>query len=60
MLAIRLKATNFLPMNELKNQHQIAKDQATIFMKNGQINDYFNALLEVQRCKRLMRVVMAN
>lgn len=47
-------------MNELKNQHQIAKEQATTFMKNGQINDYFNALLEVQRYKRLMKAVVAN
>ncbi|MDY7395731.1 hypothetical protein UMM65_10790 [Aureibaculum sp. 2210JD6-5] len=47
-------------MNELKNQHQIAKEKATFFMKNGQINDYFDALLEVHRYKRLMRAVMAN
>ncbi|MET2985874.1 hypothetical protein [Aureibaculum conchae] len=47
-------------MNELKHQHQIAKEQATFYMKNGQINDYFNALLEIQRYKKLMVAVVAN
>ncbi len=59
-IALSLKSTNFFIMNELKHQHQIAKDQATFYMKNGQINDYFNALLEIQRYKRLMVAVVAN
>ncbi|WP_203229414.1 hypothetical protein [Aureibaculum marinum] len=47
-------------MKELKYRQQIAKERATNFMKNGQINDYFNALLEVQRYKKLLRAVVAN
>lgn len=59
-IAISLIATNFFTMNELKQQYQISKDQATFYMKKGQINDYFNALLEIQRYKRLMVAVVAN
>ncbi len=47
-------------MRELKHQHEIAKNKATLFMKNGQINDYFNALLEMRRYKKLMVAVVAN
>ena len=36
-LALSLESTNFFTMNELKHQHQIAKEQATFYMKNGQI-----------------------
>ena len=60
MIALKLKSTNFFTMNELKQQHQNAKEQATFFMKNGQINDYFKALLEINRYKRLMVAIVAN
>lgn len=47
-------------MNELRYRHDLAKKKAKDFMKKGQINEYFSALLEVQRYKKLMRAVMTN
>ncbi len=47
-------------MNQLSNQYEIAKQNANDFMKNGQINAYFNALLEMNKYKRLMNAVIAN
>lgn len=47
-------------MNELSNQYEIAKQNANIFMKNGQISAYLNALLEMNKYKRLMNAVVCN
>ena len=47
-------------MITLKEQYEIAKNNATTFMKNGQINAYFEALLELNKCKRLLVAVVAN
>lgn len=47
-------------MNQLSNQYEIAKQNANDFMKNGQISAYVNALLEMNKYKRLMNAVIAN
>lgn len=47
-------------MKELKRQYEVAKQNATGFMKNGQISAYLNALLEMNKYKSLMTVTIAN
>jgi len=47
-------------MNPLTKQYETAKKKATLFMKNGQITAYFEALLEMNKYKRLMLAVVAN
>ncbi|WP_169835731.1 hypothetical protein [Polaribacter reichenbachii] len=47
-------------MNELTNKYENAKQDSIEFMKNGQISAYFNALLEMNKYKRLMLAVLAN
>lgn len=47
-------------MNELTNKHERAKQNSINFMRTGQISDYFNALLEMNKYKRLMVAVVAN
>ncbi|MCL7762016.1 hypothetical protein MPF19_01220 [Polaribacter sp. Z014] len=47
-------------MNTFKKQYEIAKNNAIEFMKNGQISAYLNALLEMNKYKRLMVAVVAN
>lgn len=47
-------------MNELTNKYENAKQNSIEFMKNGQISAYLNALLEMNKYKRLMLAVVAN
>ena len=47
-------------MKDLLNQYESAKNSSKEFMKNGQISAYFNALLEMNKYKRLMVAVVAN
>jgi hypothetical protein len=47
-------------MNQLSNQYEIARQNANYFMKNGQISAYLNALLEMNKYKRLMTAVALN
>ena len=47
-------------MKELIKQYENAKKRSLEFMKNGQLNAYFNTLLEMNKYKRLMLVVVAN
>ena len=47
-------------MNELKKHYENAKRKATFFMEKGQIGAYVNALLEMNRYKKLMAAVVAN
>ena len=47
-------------MNTCSKQYEIAKQNSIEFMKNGQITAYFNALLEMNKYKRLMVAVVAN
>ena len=47
-------------MIELTNKYEIAKQNSKEFMKNGQIADYLNSLLEMNKYKRLMVAIVAN
>lgn len=47
-------------MKDLTRQYETAKQNSIEFMKMGQISDYFNALLEMNKYKRLMVAVSAN
>ena len=47
-------------MKELKKQYETAKLNATQFMKNGQISAYLNALLEMNKYKRLIVATVSN
>ena len=47
-------------MKDLTKQYETAKENSIEFMKMGQISNYFNALLEMNKYKRLMVAVSAN
>jgi hypothetical protein len=47
-------------MKDLTKQYETAKQDSKEFMRTGQISDYFNALLEMNKYKRLMVAVVAN
>ncbi len=47
-------------MKDLTKQYETAKQNSIEFMRLGQISDYFNALLEMNKYKRLMAAVVAN
>ncbi|MBL4939896.1 MAG: hypothetical protein JKY16_06465 [Lutibacter sp.] len=54
------KNNKYKHMKELIKQYLDAKNKALNFMKNGQLNAYFNALIEMNHYKRLMLTVSAN
>jgi hypothetical protein len=47
-------------MNELANKYETAKQNSIDFMRTGQISNYFNALLEMNKYRRLLNAVIAN
>ncbi len=47
-------------MIELKKHYSIAKKKANLFMKSGNINAYVDALIEMNRYKKLMVAVSNN
>ncbi len=47
-------------MKNITLQYEMAKQQANEFMRKGQIAQYFEALLEMNKYKRLMVAVVAN
>ena len=47
-------------MKNITKRYETAKSKANLFMKNGQISQYFEALLEMNRYKRLMTAIVAN
>jgi len=47
-------------MIELKKHYSIAKKRANLFMKTGNLNAYFDALIEMNRYKKLMVAVTSN
>lgn len=47
-------------MNTFSTQYETAKNNSKEFMKNGQISAYFDALLEMNKYKKLMIAVIAN
>ena len=47
-------------MKELIKQYESAKSNAFKFMSKGQLNAYFEALVEMNHYKKLMLTVSAN
>ncbi len=47
-------------MKDLIKQYENAKSTSKTYMKSGQIHLYFEALLEMNKYKRLMVAVVAN
>jgi len=47
-------------MKELIKQYEMAREQALNFMSKGQLNAYFDALIEMNHYKKLMIAVRAN
>ena len=47
-------------MKDLNKKYEIAKKNSIEFMRYGQISNYFKALLEMNKYKRLMMAVIAN
>ncbi len=47
-------------MNTFSKQYEVAKQNSIEFMKSGQISAYLNALVEMNKYKRLMVAVIAN
>lgn len=47
-------------MINLNTQYETAKRNANEFMKRGEITNYFEALLEMNKYKRMMVAIMAN
>mgnify|MGYP006158617219 FL=1 len=47
-------------MRDLTNKYESAKENSIEFMEKGQISAYFNALLEMNKYKRLMIAIVAN
>jgi hypothetical protein len=49
-----------LIMKEIFKQYEIAKRKALNFMNNGQLNAYFDALIEMNYYKNLLIAVQSN
>ena len=47
-------------MKELIQQYETTKNKALRFMQKGQLNAYFDALIEMNYYKKLMLTVSAN
>jgi len=47
-------------MINISKKYETAKRKANDFMKKGQITQYFEALLEMNKYKRLMVAIVAN
>lgn len=47
-------------MKELAQHYQTAKTNSIQYMITGQINAYFDALIEMNYYKRLMKAVISN
>ena len=47
-------------MRTFAKKYEGAKRSANQFMKNGEISQYFEALLEMNKYKRLMVAIVAN
>lgn len=47
-------------MSELTNKYEIAKANAQLFMSTGNIAAYVEALMEMNRYKRLIKAIIAN
>ena len=54
------RTTILTMMKELIKQYETTKNKALAFMKKGQLNAYFDALVEMNHYKKLMLTVSAN
>lgn len=59
-LSLPYKQPNFTVMKDLIKHYNTAKKNALSFMQNGQINAYFDALIEMNHYKKLMIAVQSN
>ena len=59
-LSLRYQTIKSNRMKELVKQYETAKNKALNFMSKGQLNAYFDALLEMNHYKKLMVTVSAN
>jgi len=50
------RTTKFYSMKELIKQYETAKKKALQFMQKGQINNYFEALVEMNNYKKMISV----
>jgi len=58
---LNIKRTlKFTKMNELILKYEATKKRAQLFMKNGQISAYIDALVEMNHQKQLLRLAIAN
>lgn len=55
-----IRTNKFIIMTNLNKQYEQAKNNSKLYMQNGQIGAYLNALLEMNKYKRLMVAVVAN
>ncbi len=47
-------------MKELLLNYEATKKNAQLFMKNGQITAYINALFELNKQKQILKMIVAN
>ena len=47
-------------MIELKKHYESSKNKAVLFMEKGNINAYLNALIEMNKYKKLMVAIARN
>lgn len=47
-------------MNDIIKHYETAKNEALKFMRKGQINAYFDALIEMNHYKRLLIAIQSN
>jgi hypothetical protein len=59
-IVFSIEQRNKTIMKELTNHYETAKTNAIKLMEAGQINAYFNTLLEMKKYKRLMIAIVAN
>ncbi len=55
-----IKELNTFTMIELKKHYENSKNRAVLLMETGNINDYLNELIEMNRYKKLMLAVARN
>lgn len=60
LVLITKRTIKLTVMINLTKQYETAKKKANQFMKNGEISNYFEALLEMNKYKKLMIAVVAN
>ena len=52
--------TKLKTMKDLNKKYETAKTNSIEFMRSGQISNYFKALLEMNKYRRLLNAIIAN